>query len=277
MRKLVPFCLLLSSILACQSAPPPPPAPTRVPIADLAFTAERDLGALGEILETEAYTRQTLTGVNGFWMRSGLAGGLPSAPSVSDATACFHANAAGLGLQIAHIDVTPPVDQPLAPGHLAPGERWNPDAQLLLGAIPMVVDVNGPVPLIARLIDLVGRCPRLVLVQDAKVQGSQVRLKAIAWYERAVPAPEIDLKWRSVDDRLIAAGWKLDDPALATDPALPRLKSAVTAGREQMPAVRALLKTTVELPRYMVRARELLQIRDQVQRVDGRRLLGLPG
>lgn len=256
---------------------PPSTVQAPLPIADLAFAAERDLGAIGEIMSTEAMTRQTLSMVNGFLIRSGLARGLPTNTAEGDAEACFHNAAAGLGLQIAHIAVKLPNTPLPPPKRLRPGEHWQPQAAELLGTLEMSVQVNGPLPLVARMVDLVGKCPRLVLIEQAKVEGSRVYMQALAWYERPIPAPELELKWRSADDRLAAAGWKLNDPALAKDPAMPRLRSAVDAGREQLPAVRALLKTTLELPRYMARARELVQIRAQVSRVVGRRILGLEG
>ena len=274
------LAFLLLGLTACQTTAPVQSQGakrTPVPVAEIAYATERELGAIGEILGSEPETRQTLGAVNGVVVKSGLGRGLPTVAAVADAEACFRTAAGARGLQISRLESQAPEEKPQEPGKLKPGETWQVKPQDMIGQVRMEVVVNGPVPTIAGLIDDVSHCGRLVLVQSAKTVGSEVTLTAQAWYERPLPAPELELRWKSLDERLMDGGWQPTDPALAKDPAMARLKSAVDAGREQMPKTRSILKTTVELPRYIVRARELVQIREQILRVNGKRLLGLGG
>jgi hypothetical protein len=139
----------------------------------------------------------------------------------------------------------------------------------------MVVVVSGPLPSIASLIDEVSECRRLVAVRSAKVVGSTVTLTADAWFEQSLATPELDLRWRSLDERLQAAGWNPDDPALQKDPEYARLKAAVDVGRTELPRARTLMKTSTELPRWIARARELITLKQEVLQIRGAKLLGI--
>ncbi len=249
-----------------------------IPLEVLAHGAEQEFGAMLEVLDSERPTRVALGAVNATLVTSGLARGLPSLPAPEDAEACFRDAAASRGLEISSIqsqvpELVPPVDS-----KLKPGQRWQVKRDDLLGRISVNVVVNGPLPAIASMIDEIATCKRLVAVRTAKVQGSTVRLAADAWFERNLAAPELDVRWRSLDERLTAAGWKPDDPALAKDPAYARLKAAVDAGRGQLPRARNLMKTGVELPRWITRARELITLKQEIMQIHGAKLLGLsPG
>ena len=257
------------------SAGPNDAAQKPIPVADLARAAEKELGAMLEVLNSDRATRKALGTVNTSLVKSGLARGLPNLPTPEDAEACFRDAAASRGLQVTTVKSTVPELTPPAELHLKPGERWRLTGQDLMGMISMAVVIDGPLPSIATLIDEVGRCKRLVAVRTAKVVGSSVTITADAWFERNVATPELDLRWRSLDERLTAAGWKLNDPTLAQDAEYGRLKAAVDLGREQLPRVRSLMKTSVELPRWITRARELLTLKQEVMQIQGAKLLGL--
>ena len=250
-----------------------PPKP--IPVAELARAAERELGALLEILQSEAVTRAAMGAVNSTLVKSGLARGLPNLPAPEDAEACFRTAAASRGLQISSAKSQVPALVTPTQSTLKPGERWQVKREELLGKVTLEIVVNGPLPSVAALVDEVSQCYRIVAVRTAKVAGGSVTLTADAWFERNLATPELDLRWRSLDERLTAAGWKADDPALAKDPAFAQLKSAVDAGREQLPRARALLKTTVELPRWITRTRELVLLKQEVLQIHGAKLLGL--
>jgi hypothetical protein len=252
------------------SAPPKP-----IPIAELAVAAQRELGAMMEILESDRATRLAMSAVNGALVKSGLGRGLPSLPAPEDAEACFRNAAASRGLQITSTKSQAPEPAPAAEATLQPGKRWQVKRNDLLGAVAVEVVVNGPLPSVAALIDEIAQCNRLVAVRSAKVEGSTVTLKAEAWFEHNLATPELQLRWRSLDERLEAAGWRPNDPALLKDPAYAQLKSAVDAGREQLPRARALLKTSVDLPRWITRARELVVIKQEILQIRGAKLLGL--
>lgn len=248
-----------------------------VPLLRLAEAAETELGAMGEILGTERETRASVGAVNAALVKSGLGRGLPVQPAPEDAEACFRSSALARGLHIARIDSKVPALTAPLQSTLHAGERWQLRPTDLLGQVDLEVIVNGPLPSIAALIDDVGQCTRVVAVRHVKVNANEAALTAVAWFEHNLPAPELEIRWRSLDERLLAAGWKPADPALAKDPLLPRLKAAVDAGREQLPKVRNILAITAEIPRWMLRTKQLLILRDEVMRIQGKLLLGLPG
>ncbi len=270
--------MALMLLTACAARPDAPvaTAPQKpIPIEDLAQSAEKELGAMLEVLDSERATRTALGAVNTSLVKSGLARGLPNQPASDDAEACFRNGAASRGLQITSAKSTVPEIGLPKESKLKPGERWHVTRDELLGKITLEVVVNGPLPAIASLIDEMADCPRIVAVRSATVAGSSVTLRADAWFERNLLAPELDLRWRSLDERLTAAGWKPNDPALAANPVLGRLKSAVDFGRQQLPRARSLLKTSVELPRWITRARELVVLKQEVLQIRGAKLLGL--
>ncbi len=145
----------------------------------------------------------------------------------------------------------------------------------LVQVVPLEVVVNGPMPVIASLIDEVGQCERLVAVRSAKIVGDTVTLKADGWFERNVTPPQLDLRWRSLDERLAAAGWHPNDPALTKDPAFGQLKAAVDAGRELLPHARELLKSNADLPILMTRTRKLIALKQEIAKLRGLKLLGM--
>ena len=253
-----------------ESAPQKP-----IPVAELAAAAQRELGAMMEILESDRATRMAMSAVNGALVKSGLGRGLPTLPAPEDAEGCFRNGAASRGLQITSTKSQVPQDTPAVATTLQPGQRWQLKRSDLLGDVVIEVVVNGPLPSIAALIDEIAQCNRLVAVRSAKIDGNTVTLTAATWFEHNLATPELQLRWRSLDERLQAAGWKPNDPALLKDPAYAQLKSAVDAGREQMPRVRALLKTSGDLPRWITRARELVVIKQDVMQIRGAKLLGL--
>ncbi len=241
----------------------------------LARAAEKEVGAMLEVLNSDRATRAAMGAVNGALVRSGLARGLPNQPATDDAETCFRNAAANRGLQITSVKSRIPELAPSKPRQLQPGQRWDIKREELIGTISVEVVVEGPLPSVAALIDEVGQCNRIVAVRSATVVGNAVTLKADAWFERSLETPELDLRWRSLDERLMAAGWKPNDPAVAKDPELGHLKAAVDFGREQLPRVRNLMKTTVELPRWILRARELIVLKQEVLQIQGAKLLGL--
>ena len=269
---------MLTLATACTKPTGQAVAEKPIPLEVLAHGAEQEFGAMLEVLDSERPTRVALGAVNATLVTSGLARGLPSLPAPEDAEACFRDAAASRGLEISSIQSQVPELVPPADSKLKPGQRWQVKRDDLLGRISVNVVVNGPLPAIASMIDEIALCKRLVAVRTAKVQGSTVRLAADAWFERNLAAPELDVRWRSLDERLTAAGWKPDDPALAKDPAYARLKAAVDAGRGQLPRARNLMKTGVELPRWITRARELITLKQEIMQIRGGKLLGLsPG
>ena len=272
-----PAAAVLVWTTACAGQPAGEPTARKepIPLAELARAAEKELGAMLEVRETDRATREAMGAVNGALVKSGLARGLPNLPTPEDAEACFRNAAANHGLAVTSIRTQVPKLTDTAQGKLKPGDRWQVKRDDLLGQIHMEVEISGPLPTIAAVIDEQAQCNRLIAVRGATVKGSTVTLQADAWFERNLAQPELDLRWRPLDERLIAAGWKPTDPALAQDPAFGQLQAAVNAGREQLPRVRGLLKTSVELPRWITRARELIVLKQEVLQIRGAKLLGL--
>ncbi len=271
--KLTALAALLTT--ACAPRENSDAAEQPIPIAELARAAEKEVGAMLEVLNSERATRTAMGAVNATLVKSGLARGLPGLPTPDDAEACFRESAAKRALQISSVKSVVP--EAIAPvdHRLKPGERWQVNAKDLLAKIQLEVVVSGPLPSIAALVDDISVCRRLIAVRSAAVAGSSVTLKADAWFEHSLATPDLDLRWRSLDERLTAAGWKPSDPAIAKDPEYGRLKSAVDFGREQLPRARTLLKTSVELPRWIARARELITLKQEVLQIHGAKLLGL--
>lgn len=267
--------LSMAGLAGCQGGAASGAAAQPIPLEQLAVAAERELGALMEINETNSETRKSLGVVNGALIKSGLARGLPTQPAVDDAESCFRNAAASHGLQVASIQTK--ADPQVTPVErtIQPGEHWNVKEEDLLGKIHMRVVIQGPLPQIAQVIDEQTACTRIILVRSAKAQGSEVTIEADAWYEQALGAPKLDLRWRTLDERLVAAGWRPDDPALKQDPAYERLRSALEVSRPLIPRVRDVLYTTVEMPRMLARVHAMARLKQQSMLVRGVELLGV--
>lgn len=251
------------------------PAQTPIPLAELAGVAEREVGVLLEIEGDKRSAKVARTALESALIQSGLANGTTALPSPDDAFTCLRSAAANRGLQITSTrSVAPPVVQAKV-AKLKPGDRWQPRFEDLVGKMQLELAVSGPRPGIAGLIDDVAQCERLIIVRTAKIADETVTLTAEAWFQRSFAAPELELRWKSLGERLIAAGWKPNDPALMRDPAFARLKAAVDAGRELLPTARETLNAGAELSGRIVQARGLIALKMEVMQVRGAKLVGL--
>ena len=94
---------------------------------------------------------------------------------------------------------------------------------------------------------------RLVIITEREVFSNGAVLKAEAYFERQLPAPEVQLAWPSLAERLRAAGYRDGDPALQNAPEFKELKKQVELGQVRLPDVRRLVQISADFPRWQLR------------------------
>lgn len=230
---------------------------TPVPLAQLLAAVERENQRMVDVHGTRSGAGQLLGEVNGKLNRHGYMRRVPGDPALDGLESQLRQLAATKGLAVLAMEARalPLPASRLAPG-VRPGERWEPTLDDLRGVVALTLDLQGARDDVAAYVDaLPGNVERLVVVHAAGRTSGGIRLEAEAYYERPLPRPQLDIRWPSLDERLLAAGWRPDDPKLRADPAFEPLRAQVDLGRQRLPDVRKSLQITADFPRHVLRAK----------------------
>lgn len=257
------ICLLL--LLGCRSSPPTVPSPpvrggqgaAPLPLAQLLQAVERENQRMEDIHGTQSGAGQLLGQLNGKLNAHGFMRRVPGDIALDGLESQLRQLATTKGLTVNALQTRV---LPLPPSHLAThlqaGERWSPDLDDLRGVVGLTLDLQGARDDVAAYIDALPRnVERLVVVHAAGPVEGGIRLEAEAYYERVLPPPQLDIRWPSLDERLLVAGWQPDDPKLRTDPAYEPLRAQVDLGRRRLPDVRKSLQITSDFPRHLLRTK----------------------
>ncbi|MBI5608886.1 MAG: hypothetical protein HY902_08385 [Deltaproteobacteria bacterium] len=245
---------LCAAILAgCQVTPPPPPGP--VPLAQVLAAVERENKAFEDLHATGPASAQALGALNGKLQSIGYFRRVPAQPTTELLQSALRRLAAQKGLAIKSIDVQMPAERPVPPSQkLAPGQRWEPQLDDLRGVLQLRVDLVGAPKDIAAYIDsLPEQVDRLVVVTEREAFSNGAILKLEAYFERQLPAPEVQLAWPTLAERLRAAGYADGDPAVLAAPEYAKLKAQVELGQKRLPDVRRLVQISADFPRWLLR------------------------
>jgi hypothetical protein len=144
----------------------------------------------------------------------------------------------------------------------------------LRGVVQVSLDLQGSHEDIAGFIDALPRSvERLLVVTGAAPIKDGVRLLFEAYYERALPAAQLEIRWPTLDERLRAAGWDPLDARLLADPLHAELSKEVALGSQRLPAVRRTLQASADFPRWQLRGRFFDERANVALNVRGRELL----
>jgi hypothetical protein len=238
---------------SCQVAPPPPPAPA--PLAQLLTGVQNENKAFEELHASGPVAAQALGALNGKLQSVGYFRRVPAQPATELLQSALRRLAAQKGLSFKAIEIKAPADRPVPPSaKLAPGQRWEPQVDDFRGVLQLRLDISGAPKDIAAFIDsLPEQVDRLVIITEREVFSNGAVLKAEAYFERQLPAPEVQLAWPSLAERLRAAGYRDGDPALQNAPEFKELKKQVELGQVRLPDVRRLVQISADFPRWQLR------------------------
>ncbi len=250
--------VLLGSVCAailgsCQVAPPPPPGP--VPLAQVLAAVQSENKAFEDLYATGPASAQALGALNGKLQSVGYFRRVPTQPATELLQSGLRRLAAQKGLVVKSIEVQAPAERPVPPSQkLAPGERWQPQLDDLRGVLQLRMDLVGAPKDIAAYIDsLPEQVDRLVVVTERETFSNGAILKLEAYFERQLPAPEVQVSWPTLADRLRAAGYAEGDPAVQSAPEYAKLKAQVELGQKRLPDVRRLVQISADFPRWLLR------------------------
>jgi hypothetical protein len=275
------------SCSACQPAPPTPAAlphasqPARVPLQTVLDTARAENKRMENIHDSAYGTGILLGQLNGKLQSHAYFRRIPNDRALEGVESQLRQLAVDKGLTVSrlekHVDPAPPQTAAVT---LKPGERWQPTLDQLRGVVQLSVDIQGGAKDIVGYIDALPQAvERLVVVNGASAVPGGVRLMAEAYFERELPAPQIDIRWPTLEDRLDAAGWDAKDAKLLADPVYAELKKEVDLGRVRLPDVRRTLQISADFPRWLLRARFFEEKANAALAVRGQAILatGAPG
>lgn len=259
------WTVYLLLLLGCRSSPatlaaPPDlavPGAAPLPLAQLLQAVERENQRMEDIYGTRAGAGKLLGELNGVLNSHGFMRRVPGDTALDGLESQLRQLATTKGLTLTSVQTRVLPVPPGQPGaHLQAGGRWAPTLDDLRGVVALTLDLQGARDDVAAYIDaLPGNVERLVVVHAAGPVAGGIRLEAEAYYERPLPPPQLDIRWPSLDERLLAAGWQPDDPKLRTDPAYEPLRAQVDLGRRRLPDVRKSLQITSDFPRHLLRAK----------------------
>jgi len=237
----------------CHVAPPPPPGP--VPLGQVLAAVEAENKAFEDLYATGPASAQVLGALNGKLQSVGYFRRVPTQPTTELLQSALRRLAAQKGLAVKAIDVQLPAERPVPPSQkLAPGERWQPQLDDLRGVLQLRLDLVGAPKDIAAYVDsLPEQVDRLVVVTEREAFSNGAILKLEAYFERQMPAPEVQLNWPTLAERLRAAGYAEGDPALQAAPEYAKLKAQVELGQKRLPDVRRLVQISADFPRWLLR------------------------
>jgi hypothetical protein len=269
---------------AAQAEPADGPAVVRrrtggapIALSAIAEQLQAENDAMQRVYNRRGPAARQLSRMNAMLQKQGYFLRIPSQPSVESLESQLRALAAahppliiqGIGVEVIRGD-------PVEPVTLGPGERWSPTAEELLGELRLEIDLHGkPQELVGFIDDLPARVERLIVLENLQREQDNYRITARAWFERAMPAPKVTLRWPPLAARLLEAGWDPEDPALRADPAWPTVQKLHDQGRARTPEVRAAVTITADFPRWLLRVREFEALSLRAASVSGASFLGL--
>ncbi len=270
-------------------APGPAPAPTlltqplagkRVPLADVLAHVKREITAMGRILERRSEAAKALGRMNASFQQRGYFRRVPTGPALAGLRADLSRLAIANNLKLAGLDARPDPDRPQGDNRQRAGVRWQPSLDDLRGVVRLTLDLQGPPQQVAAFINsLPDKVERMVLIYGEENIPDGVRLLGEAYYEHPSHPRDIDLRWPTLRERLLTAGWDPADASLKNDPKLTALRKAVEQGRMMVPQARSSLKVVADFPRWLLRQSFFEERSMKVASVRGELLLSttLPG
>lgn len=249
-------------LLGCGSEGPPPAPPTTrevvrpLALPELTKRIRAEVTAMVEIVGATRDGARRLGESNLRLQRKGYFRRIPSNPTIPALRANLGAAvvSAGLTLERLEIDDDPRGTKGAAAATIAPGERWTPDREAMLGRLPFRLEVRGDKGGIIAFIDnLPTRVERLVLIRGHRPVAGGVELLGEAYFERTPEPPKVTLEWPTLEAWLRSAGHDPEDAKLRAEPEFKALEQAVRAGREVAPDARDVLGAAMDLPRWRAR------------------------
>ncbi|MCO4763531.1 MAG: hypothetical protein KC502_18585 [Myxococcales bacterium] len=273
-RIAIGLSLILSCCAAQPPAPPPPPKP--IPVAKLLEGVQTELAKMQKLYDLRARSGRLLATLNGKLQSRGFSRRVPSQPAEPALASDLRSHATALGLRVTdwkvHVRKMPAV--PAKGPNLGPAELWATGAKDLRGVVDARISLVGPRPAIVGFIDRIpNHVERAVLVTGQSPLPNGITLHMQAFYERVQPRPQMVLKWPTLEDRLEAAGWKLNDPALPKDPSYRKLHEAVKQGRARIPDLRGVMNVAADFPRWFARAELLDELTGKILEVHASEVL----
>ncbi|MCB9739942.1 MAG: hypothetical protein H6747_11815 [Deltaproteobacteria bacterium] len=273
---------LSGPLLGCSGEKPPPPPPTTrevvrpLVLPDLTKRIRAEVTAMVQIVGATRDGARRLGESNLRLQRRGYFRRIPSNPTIPALRANLGAAvvSAGLTLELLEIDDDPRGTKGTAAATIAPGERWTPDREAMLGRLRFHLQVRGDQSGIIDFIDkLPARVERLVLIRGHRPVAGGVELFGEAYFERTPEAPKVTLEWPTLEAWLRSAGHDPDDTKLRADPEFKALEQAVRAGREVAPDARDVLGAAMDLPRWRARGAIFDEVSAAIAAVHGDAIL----
>ncbi len=279
----ITLSLLVTSLfwLGCQSEPAPKTPELNKPIAldVLLKSMQVELNQMQKIYNLRSQSGRLLATMNAKLQSRGFSRRIPSGPAVQALESDLRNHARHLGLNSLGWKVNVPSlpTLPKSGVEVAPTERWKLKASDVRGVVNAELIVEGErSKLVAFIDDLPKRVERAVLVTGHRKQGNATVLLLRSFYERHHPAPTLNLKWPSLEQRLIAAGYKGQSAALQKSPHWADLVERDRQGRARIPSLRTMMLVAHDFPRWFAKAELFDQISKAIMAVKGTRLLNQP-
>lgn len=259
LRRWVGLALGGLSLVGCPSPPAQEPTGATqakpLAIAELLKQATLENERMVDLHGTAVGTGGLLGEMNGKMQSHGYFRRVPMDPALDAMDSQIHQAAAANQLQILQYQARVAPISPLPPVvHLQPGQRWLPTLDQLRGMIELRMEIQGRRQDLVAFIDtLPNQVERLIVPGSATWQGGTLTMQAQAYYERSLQAPQVDIRWPGLEERLKDAGWNPQDPQVIADPLLAQLKDQLELGRKRLPDIRRTLTTSADFPRWLLR------------------------
>jgi len=272
--------LTLALTAGCAAPPPAPkppaPAPEPIPLAKILAGVEAELSTMRKIYDIRLRSGPLLAQLNGRLQSRGFSRRVPAQAVVQSLESDLRSHATAMALEMPawQVHVRPTKPLPAKGPTLSASEMWTVDPSELKGIIDARMTIKGNQAKIIAFVDAIPKhVERAVLLTGQTPVPGGIRFQLQAFYERPPARPYTEVKWPSMEDRLEAAGWKLDDPRLPKAPAYAKLSDAIKMGRARIPDLRSAMDVANDFPRWFARAAVLDELTEKIVAVKGAALL----